>query len=498
MKKFVFIKNKVFYSADALLKKNFDDNFQPAVLTLPTIPYLTYIVDYLVVVYIDFFYRNRGVKKLIYEYCDNGDNSRWIIDHNEYKKLGKKVLTDKNFVNNAIEDFKRAIEKYYREINKLEKYGINDKNFLQNFLQLVKTYITEYAINYSVTGPITLGYSDIAIKRILEKYNNSKQIKEVASILTKPKKDFLSQEQKELKEIARADRKSKIKITTLSNLEIEAPHIHKKLADHQKKYYWISNNYKNVKYLELEYFFNHLKSAKDNKTLKDRRINFSNIEKEDISTLKLLGKIAQLHDERKKANMIANYWLIEYLKNISKRTDISISILKLASLWELVDLLNGKKIFVEQITKRKRGCMRINIPGKEYWLTGREYKEFKKKIDLLTIKKFNKNIVSGSIAYYGRIKGRARIVLNVKKDGERLKKGDILITSMTRPEFMPLAKKAGAIITDEGGITSHAAIISRELKIPCIIGTKIATQVLKDGQLVEVDANKGIVKILKH
>jgi pyruvate,water dikinase len=58
-------------------------------------------------------------------------------------------------------------------------------------------------------------------------------------------------------------------------------------------------------------------------------------------------------------------------------------------------------------------------------------------------------------------------------------------------------KKAGAIITDEGGITCHAAIVSRELKKPCIIGTKIATQVFKDGDMVEVDAENGIVKIIR-
>ena len=62
---------------------------------------------------------------------------------------------------------------------------------------------------------------------------------------------------------------------------------------------------------------------------------------------------------------------------------------------------------------------------------------------------------------------------------------------------MPLIAKSKAIVTDEGGITSHAAIVSRELGIPCIIGTKIGTQVLKDGDLVEVDAYQGIVTILR-
>ena len=68
---------------------------------------------------------------------------------------------------------------------------------------------------------------------------------------------------------------------------------------------------------------------------------------------------------------------------------------------------------------------------------------------------------------------------------------------MTFPSFVVAMKKASAFVTDEGGITCHAAIIARELKKPCIIGTKNATQVLHDGDLVEVDANKGIVKIIK-
>jgi pyruvate, water dikinase len=69
---------------------------------------------------------------------------------------------------------------------------------------------------------------------------------------------------------------------------------------------------------------------------------------------------------------------------------------------------------------------------------------------------------------------------------------------MTRPEFMPLVRLAKAIVTSEGGVTSHAAVIARELKIPCIVGVKDVLSRIKDGDLVEVDANKGIIKILKR
>ena len=68
---------------------------------------------------------------------------------------------------------------------------------------------------------------------------------------------------------------------------------------------------------------------------------------------------------------------------------------------------------------------------------------------------------------------------------------------MTTTNMNPLISKVKAIVTNEGGILCHAAIIAREFKKPCIVGTKIATQVLHDGDLVEVDANKGIVKIIK-
>jgi pyruvate, water dikinase len=73
----------------------------------------------------------------------------------------------------------------------------------------------------------------------------------------------------------------------------------------------------------------------------------------------------------------------------------------------------------------------------------------------------------------------------------------VLVAGMTRPEYVSLMKNSSAIITDEGGITCHAAIVARELKKPCVIATKVATKVLKDGDLVEVDADKGIVKVIR-
>ena len=75
--------------------------------------------------------------------------------------------------------------------------------------------------------------------------------------------------------------------------------------------------------------------------------------------------------------------------------------------------------------------------------------------------------------------------------------GDVLVSKMTTPMYIPLMQKAVAIITDDGGILSHAAITARELGKPCIVGTKVATQVLHDGDTVVVDAERGVVRIVE-
>ena len=112
------------------------------------------------------------------------------------------------------------------------------------------------------------------------------------------------------------------------------------------------------------------------------------------------------------------------------------------------------------------------------------------------ILKITGNKIVGMSAYKGVVKGKAQIIYH-QGEFAKFKPGNILVTPMTHPEFLPIMKTAKAIVTDEGGITCHAAIVSRELKITCIIGTRVATKVLKDGDMVEVDANNGIVRKLK-
>ena len=103
--------------------------------------------------------------------------------------------------------------------------------------------------------------------------------------------------------------------------------------------------------------------------------------------------------------------------------------------------------------------------------------------------------VRGLTAYRGSVTGRARVVMNTA-DQDAVSSGDILIVPMTTPDYLPSMQKAAAFVTDEGGVICHAAIIARELKKPCVIGTKKATSVFRDGDWIEVDGFTGVVRLV--
>jgi pyruvate,water dikinase len=104
--------------------------------------------------------------------------------------------------------------------------------------------------------------------------------------------------------------------------------------------------------------------------------------------------------------------------------------------------------------------------------------------------------LSGLGSSPGNAIGKA-VVVRTSKDLHRVLKGDVLVTTMTTPEFVPALERACAIVTDEGGILCHASIVSRELHRPCVVGTRIATKVISDGDEIQVNATAGKVKIIK-
>lgn len=106
-------------------------------------------------------------------------------------------------------------------------------------------------------------------------------------------------------------------------------------------------------------------------------------------------------------------------------------------------------------------------------------------------------LLTGISASPGIGVGKAKI-LRSPNEIDKVMKGDVLVAPMTSPDYVPAMKRAAAIVTDQGGLTSHAAIVSRELGVPCIVGTKLATAKIKDGDIITVDGSKGLVYLGGH
>lgn len=189
---------------------------------------------------------------------------------------------------------------------------------------------------------------------------------------------------------------------------------------------------------------------------------------------------------------------INHLLNIiGKSNGLDKNILNFITLEELEKIIKTGKISNEKeiIERKKKGISYSQ--GKI--LYKKDIKPFLKRTGLIIKnepKQKSTNEITGTIANKGKAKGYVKVIFN-REDLNKIKQGDVLVAPMTTPWYLPSIKKSIAIVTDEGGVTCHAAIAAREMKKPCIIGTKIATKVLKDGMLVEVDANNGIVKIIK-
>ncbi len=252
-------------------------------------------------------------------------------------------------------------------------------------------------------------------------------------------------------------------------------------------------------------------------------INFTKIEKEiqdyieekDISFEEVMSGCADLttwpEDKRKLADYIINMQHLKFeLRKVINKVFIGPTaviprllqqlVIKTGredalnmTLKEIKNCLNGKE--VKEVTDRyvysyiiwdKDNEQMIIISGGDAY---RKIRELDKDIP--------QNEVIGVSACKGLVKGIVKIIplsMTPEKYFGKMEKDDILVSDTTGPEMIPLMEKAAAIVTDEGGMMSHAAIVSREFNIPCVVGTKYATKTFKDGDLIEVNANNGVVR----
>lgn len=219
---------------------------------------------------------------------------------------------------------------------------------------------------------------------------------------------------------------------------------------------------------------------------------------------KLRGKMI-FKIEQERTLVAALYPNIEELitactKTIGQKEEIDGDLLRYFTFTEMKEYLRNPRLFARYsklLNQRRKGYFYLAVEdGTQYLLTQtKDLQEIENDFYRLKIDPRTK-CIRGVVACPGKTQGLVYNLETVQKN-EHPPQEYVLVATMTDPKNKFSEHKPVAIVTDEGGMLSHAAIIARELKIPCVIGTKIATQVLKDGDMVEVDAEKGVVKILK-
>ena len=449
--------------------------------------------------------------------------------------------------NDLMDDYisKRSLEKvaryYYKRQRRDRKfiqklYSWWHKNFVSVFLKLNAKIFAEDFFRFSNKELLSLFknytkiylglwhevifldafdfYGETILKEALEKENKNIDLDSLNLLLSLPMPSFLQRKRLKLLEVTEKVLKNKkVKEFIISEKSYRRaaekyPWLKKELAELSSGYYWLYNDFAVVDYLGPKYFYDELRllllNGRKLKEERAMRLWIKNLSKRKtkiikkhklspglVNTINFLALLGNFRDERKSYNQMAGNTLKKFVLEFSKRSGLELKIIENLFHWEIKNVFNLNKRLITEAESRSKEVFYILKSPTKYLALNEKYG--KKLSDYLKKLISRKEKLRGRVAFSGLVKGRVKIIRN-KSDFGKMKKGDILVAPNTRPEYVPVMKIAGAIISEEGGLTCHAAIVSRELKVPAIVGVQGAIAALKDGDLIEVDAEKGIVR----
>jgi phosphohistidine swiveling domain-containing protein len=356
---------------------------------------------------------------------------------------------------------------------------------------------------------------------------DSKKAKEAFSVLTTPMElSFVGESRKELLEMiirhlhSPRERKELFEKETpeaLAIIRATKPELYRALVEYQQKYYWLQNSYGEWTILTINDFFEFVRDALKNQSIKDLQTEYEKLENPEeiiarqnkwlnelrlpektVKEIEFIRKTTWLKDERKRHILKMLHPQYRFLHEFARRAGIEPKLMANALIQEIPYVVS-KAFPVSKLEERRELSIYIAAPqNKSLLVSGNEAVLFKQKL-FGSGKSKTDQAIYGVVASQGTqpvVTGKVKVILNPKD--QTISEDEILVTSMTRPDFMPLMKSAKGFITNEGGITCHAAIVSREMNKPCIIGTKYATQVLQSGDEVEMRMNHGIITIKRR
>jgi phosphohistidine swiveling domain-containing protein len=370
-----------------------------------------------------------------------------------------------------------TLEKRGRElvvyVRKISANPPEDKESLKAAIKEIKHLAELFSPSLSLISIV-----DPVIENMLREKLKGKPDEYFQSLMSPDEADETVQEAEEL---------FGIKKMNLSGKELE-----KKLKDHMVKWGWLfsgrdgrNSDEQIFESIKQRYLKDSDPESAEEKMLKVRGrteeiVKELNLDKDFIRMVKYF---VYFRTHRMNLFIDATYHLNPMLESVSRAISTDSGNMYEMSFDEMISSLDGNTLLESEFEKRKRFRMLISENGKMKVIALEKPEE----------EKITADQVSGNIAFIGLIRGTAKIIKDTS-DLNKVKDGDVLIAPMTIPEFIPAMERASAFVTDEGGITCHAAIVAREMKKPCITGTKIATKIFSDGDLVEVDAEKGIVR----
>jgi len=420
---------------------------------------------------------------------DEVDYISLIQDQN---KIGSAIIKDflnnPSSINNLYKEWVIGYEKMLDRFSVVFDYDLN-KFSDKKLLSLSEDIYSFYRKEVSMPG-FTDGFMFYAEKRLndlimeycdINKLKNFTEIFTTLTASTEP--SFFNEKESDLSRASDTESKNSL----------------------LKKYAWLNSSYSGYKPYTKENLENDLKDVKDpalakkqlsdNKLAKQDLIKKHKFNDEILAIVKLTDLFIKWQDQRKVYTLSYVALRSKILHEIAQRFKLDIKLLEY-TLTEELPLVLDKSFSIDVLKNRRdTGVLFIHKNGKlQETIVGEASESFVAKLQ--ATENNSASEISGTIASRGKVIGKVRIVMTAKKIDE-VEDGEILVAPMTRPEHLIGMKKAAAIVTDDGGITCHAAIVSRELGKPCIIGTKNATKILKNGDLVEVDAENGVVKIIK-
>jgi phosphohistidine swiveling domain-containing protein len=252
------------------------------------------------------------------------------------------------------------------------------------------------------------------------------------------------------------------------------------------------------------------KAKETNKFLKE--FNPPEMFKEKV---RLFKKVNNLRSKRAYSTSMANFYFRPVFLDILKKMKIPPKYHFYLTLGEIIQYLKrGAKPNLATLQRRHQGWAILVWKGRMRLITGlKEIIETMERLKIIPevprgiyalpktyeVQDYPKNLkkLSGTAVFGGTVKGRVKII-EENKDCRKVKIGDIIVSNIATPAYLYALYKAAGLITNEGGLTSHAALYAKALKIPTIIGTQVATDVFKDGDLVEINTLKGIVQKINN